>query len=471
MRFRDFLKIQKDNYVDIDDASSYIIAGVQNYGRGIVNRRQVLGSELTMKKYQVISPNQLMWCKVDTKNGAFGITQLQHKGALASTNMCLAQIDTKLVYPPLLQLIFSIKWYYESINSKSTGTTNRKYLTPKQVFEELHFPDLTIAEQKRIVAKIDFFEKSGFTSEIDSQLTNIQLLRQTILQEAVQGKLVPQNPNDEPAIELLKRIQAEKEQLIKEKKIKKPKPLPPIADDEIPYDLPEGWVWCRLGELTTLITKGSSPKWQGINYVQNGLLFITSENVNSYYIDYSKEKFVEERFNDIEPRSILKYGDYLMNIVGGSIGRTAMYMNHEIANINQAVCLIRIETTNVDKGFLLHFFNSEICKGYMFDKQVDNARPNLSMGNIAKFIIPLPPLKEQQRIVAKVEQLMQLCDELEAQVQQSKTDAEQLLQAVLREAFEGGVRTSPAAKGGTPFEGGIVAAVAAEGEVVYKKKK
>nr|HPG30851.1 restriction endonuclease subunit S [bacterium] len=245
----------------------------------------------------------------------------------------------------------------------------------------------------------------------------IKKLRELILTLAMKGKLVPQNPNDQPASELLKKISEEKKRLIKEGKIKKQEPLPSITKNEIPYDLPKGWEWVRLGDASSLITKGSSPNWQGVNYTDsmNGILFITSENVDNYKLKFKNKKYVENKFNDIEPRSILQKFDVLMNIVGASIGRVAYYDLDEIANINQAVCLIRLLKHDkfIDLKFLLFFLNSAICISYMYDKQVDNARANLSMTNINKFLIPLPPFSEQKRIVKKIDQLMALCDTLE----------------------------------------------------------
>ncbi len=264
-----------------------------------------------------------------------------------------------------------------------------------------------------------------------TELPNIKKLRESILQLAVQGKLTthwrsknpisPLSGGDaegrggiEHASVLLERIKAKKAQLVKEKKIKKEKPLPVIKEEEIPYELPAGWVWCRLSELTMLITKGSSPKWQGVQYVEEGegVLFVTSENVGSYNLLLNKKKYVEWKFNEIEPRSILKRNDLLMNIVGGSIGRTAIYDIDDIANINQAVTIIRL-IPKISFDYFLHFFNSPTCISYMYDKQVDNARPNLSMGNISNFLIPLPSPVEQQAIVERVNTLMALCDQLE----------------------------------------------------------
>ena len=278
-------------------------------------------------------------------------------------------------------------------------------------------------------------------SSFFTEKKNIKSLRETILQLAVQGKLTAKwrdaNPSVENASELLKRIEAEKQQLIAEKKIKKEKPLPIIEDKDKPYELPESWVWCRLNQLTEVITKGSSPKWQGVQYVEEGdggILFVTSENVGSYKLLWKKKKYVEAKFNDIEPRSILKRNDLLMNIVGGSIGRTAIYDIDDLANINQAVTIIRL-LNECNYTYFLHLFNSPICISYMYDKQVDNARPNLSMGNISKFMMPLPPLKEQQAIVEKVNSLMSLCDTLEQQIENSQTQIEQLMQSCLKEVF------------------------------------
>ena len=291
-----------------------------------------------------------------------------------------------------------------------------------------HSADDFSANWQRIAMHFDTL----FTTE-----ASIDALKQTLLQLALMGKLVPQDPDDEPASELLQRIQTEKAKLIAEGKIKKDKPLPPITDEEKPFELPQGWEWVRLDELTNLITKGSSPKWQGVNYTDNreDVMFITSENVGSYSLLLNAPKYVEKKFNEIEPRSILARGDFLMNIVGASIGRTAVYNFDVLANINQAVCLIRISTLNLLSAFLLHFFNSETCLGYMFDKQVDNARPNLSMGNIAKFLIPIPPLAEQHRIVAKVDQLMALCNQLKSRIAQAGQLQKKLADVVIEQAI------------------------------------
>lgn len=265
---------------------------------------------------------------------------------------------------------------------------------------------------------------------------SIDQLKQTILQLAVMGKLVPQDPSDEPAAKLLKRIAEEKAQLVKEKKIKKQKALPPISEDEKPFELPSGWSFSRLESLSELITKGSSPKWQGVSYTENpeDVLFVTSENVGAFKLLLDNEKYVEKKFNDIEPRSILKQDDFLMNIVGASIGRTALFDSDRVANINQAVCLIRILAHELIPEFFLIFFNSRICISYMYDKQVDNARPNLSMSNISKFVIPIPPVREQKLVVAMVNHFMDVCDQLKTRLKESQITQLHLTDAIVEQA-------------------------------------
>jgi type I restriction enzyme S subunit len=146
---------------------------------------------------------------------------------------------------------------------------------------------------------------------------HIHQLRQTILNLAVRGKLVPQDPNDEPAEELLARIAATKLRLQAQGRIGREKLVDPVETDNLLFEIPKSWRWAKLAELTELITKGSSPKWQGIGYTSesDGVLFITSENVGNYRLRKLDDlKYVEKRFNEIEPRSILKRGDILRDV-------------------------------------------------------------------------------------------------------------------------------------------------------------
>jgi type I restriction enzyme, S subunit len=277
-----------------------------------------------------------------------------------------------------------------------------------------------------------------FQTELKTQSNLLSKLRQAYLQEAVMGKLT--EPSQDNAQTLLKAIKSQKAELIKQGKLRKEKPLAPIKPEEIPFKIPDNWVWCRLGEICDTITKGSSPKWQGVQYVdspEKGILFITSKNVDSFKIDLSNVTYVEAKFNEIEPRSVLKKGDLLTNIVGASIGRTALYNLDFIANINQAVCILRIEHEFINKSYLLNLLNSSFVINQMFESQFAPGRANLSMGDIATFPIPLPPLSEQKAIVAKVEGLLGNISLLESENKAQQIEVQRLMGAVLQEAFGG----------------------------------
>ena len=271
---------------------------------------------------------------------------------------------------------------------------------------------------------------------------NAQQLKNAILQEAIEGRLVPQDPNDEPASALLARIRKEKEQLVKAGKLKKKDlEVKPISEDEIPFEIPESWEWVRLKDLVTLITKGSSPSWQGVKYVDKGILFITSENVREGFLELSSPKYLEDKFNNLQSRSILKKGDLLTNIVGASIGRTAEFnLNLDNCNINQAVAIIRLLDKSLNSYFL-KVLNSTFIIVQMFGKTVETARPNISLSSVENLIVPLPPLAEQHRIVAKIEELLPKVEEYgKAQDALNKLNAElpeRLKKSILQEAIEG----------------------------------
>ena len=156
---------------------------------------------------------------------------------------------------------------------------------------------------------------SGKSSKLE--LTGIKKLRELILELAVRGKLVAQNPDDEPASKLLERIEAEKAQLIKDAKLKKQKPLAPISEGEKPFELPEGWEWERLGALSHVITKGTTPTSVGYTFTNSGVNFLKIENLNRGRIDKASiSQFISDETNEALSRSQLEAGDIVFSIAG-----------------------------------------------------------------------------------------------------------------------------------------------------------
>ncbi|MBA3967626.1 MAG: restriction endonuclease subunit S [Nitrospirales bacterium] len=200
----------------------------------------------------------------------------------------------------------------------------------------------------------------------------------------------------------------------------------------------DGWVEKPLGTMCERITKGSSPKWQGIAYVDKpGVLFVTSENVGEYELLMDHPKYVEAQFNAKDKKSILKIGDVLTNIVGASIGRTAVFDLEAVSNINQAVCLIRCNPSLLNRYFLTYLLNSPVFKQVLHDNEIDNARANLSLGFFSKLPLPVPPLPKQQEIVGRLDSLRTETQRLESIYQQKLAALEALKKSLLHRAFTG----------------------------------
>ena len=206
------------------------------------------------------------------------------------------------------------------------------------------------------------------------------------------------------------------------------------------------WEEKRLEEICIFISKGSSPKWQGIKYVDEpGVLFVTSENVGANTLLLEKRKYVEEKFNISDKKSILKNGDVLTNIVGASIGRTAIFDLDDNANINQAVCLIRCNQKFLFNEYLMYLLNSPFTKQHLHDNEVNNARANLSLGFFRSLLIPLPEFSEQRKVVDKIKAFHIETQKLESIYQSKINDLEELKKSILQKVFSGELKTNTVA--------------------------
>jgi type I restriction enzyme S subunit len=189
-----------------------------------------------------------------------------------SSDLCFILIPKDpLKFPIDLKFYHLIFQAFKDEIVRNTKAGTSKEAIGLNAFGKYELPYFDIEKQIKIKEQFVNAQESTncLETEFSHQLSLVKQLRQAFLREAMQGKLVHQDPNDEPASVLLEKIKTEKGQLIKEKKIKKEKPLPPISEDEIPFEIPYNWVWTRLGEICNTITKGSSPKWQGVNYVDS----------------------------------------------------------------------------------------------------------------------------------------------------------------------------------------------------------
>ncbi len=261
---------------------------------------------------------------------------------------------------------------------------------------------------------------AGRGSNSKLELTGIKKLRELILELAVRGKLVPQDPSDEPASVLLKRIAAEKARLVKEGKIKKTKSLPEIGEEEKLFELPEGWEWARLTDVYD-VRDGThdTPR-----YCEQGYPLITSKNISSGVLDFSDVKYIsEDDHKKISERSAVEKNDILFAMIG-SIGNPVLVNTKREFSIKN-VALFKYYLSELSSpSFLLLFLQ---FAENIFRKEASGAVQSfVSLGNIRSFVMALPPLHEQFRIVAKVDELMALCDQLE-QRSESQLAAHQTL--------------------------------------------
>jgi type I restriction enzyme S subunit len=258
---------------------------------------------------------------------------------------------------------------------------------------------------------------------------HIKQLRQTILNLAVRGKLVPQDPNDEPAADLLKQIQAAKMRFVREGRVRNQRSLPSMETEDYPFDLPKIWEWLRLVDIGFTQT-GTTPSSNNPEYFGDYIPFIKPADLNGNAINYSGEGISKE---GVEHSRLIPKHSVLMVCIGSSIGKVNV-TDRDIC-CNQQI--------NTVTPYLEHLtaFTSIALKSFYFQKLVlANAGmgtlPIISKGKWEILPTPLPPLAEQHRIVAKVEELMTLCDELESRINTTATTRRQLLEATLHEAFQ-----------------------------------
>ena len=274
------------------------------------------------------------------------------------------------------------------------------------------FPLPPLAEQHRIVAKLE--EIQSDIDAYDKAQTKLQAIEQrfpddmkkSLLQYAIEGKLVPQRKEEGTAKDLLAEIRAEKARLVKEKKIKKSKPLPEITDDEKPFDIPDSWEWVRLDEVIDVRdgTHDTPP------YYPTGIPLITSKNLSNGKLEFTNVKYISKQDADnINKRSRVDIGDILFAMIG-SIG------NPVIVNDNREFCIKNIalfkqispKLMNMKYIYFILVFAQRKLKGIASG----GVQSFISLRVFRRYIIPIPPLAEQHRIVAKLEELLPLCQQL-----------------------------------------------------------
>ncbi len=363
------------------------------------------------------------------------------KGRFISSDLCF-------IITPKRGLKLDLLFYYRLFNFlrrdivKKTATGTSKLSINRTNFGAYKLPYFDYDHQMNFRGKIETLAtiNDDFFIKIQDQLELINKLRWRILQEAIEGKLTANWRKQHPdlisganhASKLLEKIKSDRERLIKEGKIRKEKHPVHISDEVKPFELPEGWVWCRLVDVCSKIGSGSTPR--GSNYSEKGIPFFRSQNIHNDGIVYEDIEFISSDVHNQMKGTAVLAGDLLLNITGGSLGRcTLVPSQFNEGNVSQHVCIIRVIT--ISSEFIHKLILSPQFQKRIFQYTTGAGREGLPKYNLEQFIIPLPPLAEQKAIVNRVDTLMRVISELGGKVSERKEQSEKLMQAVLREAF------------------------------------
>ena len=373
------------------------------------------------------------------------------KNIVASNFLMVITPNTEIIYPEYLDLFLkspeALIWRFDT-QKTTTGLRNlntNAFLdielpVPESIEEQIllfenfsNYLNGSFNEEDRTIAK--FYKvvklKEKISEELSYQLTQLENLNQAILQEAVQGKLVPQDKNDEPASELLKRIKAEKA-----KSGKKEKPLPTVKPEEIPFEIPENWVWCRLGEITD-IQRGSSPRPKGdpryfsksktnfnwitisdiSNFCENNVLLQTREFLTA-------EGSKHSRYVDVN--------EFIIAVSGSTTGKCCITGVEGF--IYDGLAVAKIIENSFDSRYILNYM---MCLYTTINNSKTGASfPNINTDYLNNLIFPLPPIKEQIRINKEIEKQFAKTKQIKEYIIANQQATEQLLKALLHQAFE-----------------------------------
>ena len=327
-------------------------------------------------------------------------------------------------------LFYFLMSHKESFTKKAEGGAQPN-ISKEKIISTL-FPLPPLAEQKRIVEKIEqllpFIEKY---EQAETQLTALntsfpEMLKKSILQEAIQGKLVPQNPDDEPASVLLERIRAEKQKLIKAGKIKKSKHESVIITrdkipyelidgkerciaDEVPFEIPESWCWCKMDMISSKITDGEHKTPRRIQTFE-GYYLLSARNIHNGRIHLDDVDYVDkDEYNKISARCNPQKNDILISC-SGSVGRCCIVEDDNKYVMVRSAAMI--SPIHIFSKWIMYCIQSGMIQEQIRNKTKTTAQSNLFQEAIRSLILPIPPLAEQKRIVEKIEELMQYCDKL-----------------------------------------------------------
>jgi type I restriction enzyme S subunit len=435
VKLKEVLKQYRVQHIVQDDIE-YKQVSILNDG-SVVLRGSKIGKEIGRKRQFIIDlntyPETLIFTRQLLLQGSIGIASEDVNDCIVTENMPMFSIQTSKIDKDFLILFLKSEVFKSRIRKIELSGSAQKSIHEK-TFLDLEFliPDIDL--QKIIVVELLKLKSYGDTisSELTHQLSLIKQMRQAFLREAMQGKLVKSTNTKETGKQLLTKIKAEKAQLIAEKKLKKEKELQPITEGEIPFEIPEHWAWCRLGEICTKVTDGfhNTPK-----KLQEGKIYISATHIKDTGIKWDECLYVSEKDHlELYKKASPQRGEILITNRGAGCGTPAIIdIDDEFSFQNTA--LIGFNQSLINNKYVYNFILKS--RDEIMAKFVNGGlQPMLSNVILKTVPFPLPPLHEQEQIVTKLEELMAFCDGLEQSIKESQGYNEKLLQQVLREALQ-----------------------------------
>lgn len=426
--------LEQKKSVKSPDGNGMDLIGVSNEIGLHVSRAKRIDD---LSRYKIIEMGWFAYNPMRVNVGSIGYVYKQVQIGIVSPDYVVFSCSDKILPEYLLYLLKSDEGI-EEINRNASGAVRKRLYFSDLARIEIVLPSIE-CQRRRLVAFRKIKDLGFQISEHRSAGSLLSQLKQSILQEAIQGQLTEDwrakralsGAKVEPASELLKRIKAEKAQLIKDKKIKKEKALPPITEEEIPFELPEGWVWCRLGDIFST-TSGGTPTKGNHRYWKGEITWYKSGELNDSYLDIESHEKITQTGLKESSATLFPKGTLLIAMYGATAGKLAI-LGRE-ATTNQAVCGF-FENGNILTAYLFDFLLSNRTK--MIKESWGMSQPNISQTYLRNFAFALPPFEEQKAIVEKVKTLIQKCQALEQEIKTSEANAQMLMQAVLKDAFEG----------------------------------
>ena len=443
-----FLK-QYRNTIYVDDAQQYRQVTISSKD-GVKYRCTKIGKEIGRKRQFLIDlkkyPNTVIFTRQGLHEGSIGLAPEEVDGCIATENMPMFSVDDTVIDTQYLKNLLRSPIFANLVSTLTPTGSAQKSIHERDLLPlEISIPDL--GTQKKIVKEISSqLEKTELlSSEIEKQKSYAKQLRQNILQEAIEGKLtadwrkqhpVKKGNPDYDAEALLNYLQQKKESLKNDPLVKREKIRTPVSDTEKEFSIPNNWIWIRMGELCYSITKGTTPDVHEIK-ADGEIPYLKMFNIVNQKIDFDyRPQYISKKVHDEKlTRSKVYPNDVIMNIVGPPMGKIAIVTDEFPEwNLNQAMAIFRGYDISINP-YIYVFLNSMIWFKYVHTLGVVG-QENMSLEQCKDIAISLPPLAEQKEIVARVEQHIQTITQLETQIATRETTTKQLMQSILKDAFE-----------------------------------